>query len=320
MKVLGIIVNYRTPGLTVEAVRGLRPQIDEVGGRIVVVDNDSGDGSFEQLETALKTEGWSDEVDLIASDRNGGFGYGNNVGMRRAFASDDPPEYVYLLNPDAVPDPGALATLVNTMDARPDAGIAGSFVHEMNGEPFVNGFRFYGVLSEIEGNIRFGPLTKLLSRNAVVMLPSLATTEEVDWVVGASMMVRRSMLDEIGLFDEAFFLYFEETELCLRAQKAGWKTLYVPESSVGHIGSASTGAYDVQKRQPPYWFDSRRYYYEKHFGRLYTELADAAFLTGQVVWKARRLVERKPPRDPVYYMRDFLSHKLGLPRWPAAPD
>ncbi|MEL6185937.1 MAG: glycosyltransferase family 2 protein [Myxococcota bacterium] len=314
MKVLAIIVNFRTPDLALDAVRALVPELEGLPARVIVVENDSGDGSYEKIEAGIAAADWGDRVELIASGRNGGFGFGNNVGMRRGFASGELPEYVYLLNPDAKTDPGAVKALIDAMDARPDAGIAGSYIHLMDGSPFVNAFNFHGVLSELEGNVRFGPLTKLLAGQSILVRPTPETTTEVDWVGGASMMMRRSMLDEIGLFDETFFLYFEETELCLRAKKAGWKTLYVPESSVGHIGCAATGAYDVEKRRPEYWFDSRRYYYEKHFGKVYTQFADAALVYGQLVWKLRRLVERKPARDPAFFVRDFLTHKFGLPR------
>jgi hypothetical protein len=88
----------------------------------------------------------------------------------------------------------------------------------------------------------------------------------------------------------------------------------VPEASVGHIGSASTGAYALDKRRPDYWFFSRHYFYEKNYGKAYAYAADAAWLTGQMLWKMRRLVERKPRCDPEYMTRDFLAHMFGLPR------
>lgn len=316
MKLLTVTVNYRTPDLTMQAVRTLVPQLEGIASKVVIVDNDSQDGSAEKIRSELAKENWGDKVVFIESGRNGGFGYGNNCAIRMSFASDDPPEYVYLLNSDAFPDPGAVPALVKWMDANPRVGVAGSAIHTEDGQPFVNAFRFHGIASEFEGGVRFGPVSKLLSVHNVVVDPAPREACEVDWVGGASMIMRKTMLDEVGLFDEKFFLYFEETELCLRAKRRGWPTWYVPEVSVGHIGCASTGAYSTERRQPAYWFESRAYYYNKQFGPLYANAADVAFLVGQSLWKVRQAVEGKPRRDPRYYVRDFISHKLGLPRWP----
>ncbi|MBX2813159.1 MAG: glycosyltransferase family 2 protein [Myxococcales bacterium] len=316
MKLLTATVNYKTPDLTMKAVRTLMPELNGLSSKVIIVDNDSQDGSAEKLREDLVKENWGDQVILLESGRNGGFGYGNNCAIRYVLATDDLPEYVYLLNSDAFPEPKSIQTLVEWMDAHPYVGIAGSAIIDESRQPFVNAFRFHGIVSEFESSVRFGPLSWLLAEHNVVIDPMPTEACEVDWVGGASMIIRRQMLDDVGLFDEAFFLYFEETELCLRAKRKGWPTWYVPEAAVGHIGCASTGAYSPDRRQPNYWFDSRSYYYRKQFGPLYAGVADAAFLAGQSIWKVRQLIERKPRRDPRFYVRDFLSHKLGLPRWP----
>ena len=129
----------------------------------------------------------------------------------------------------------------------------------------------------------------------------------MDWVAGASMVIRRDVLDEIGLFDEQFFLYFEETDLCLRAAKAGHPTYYVPESRVTHIGSASTGLKDLSKRLPTYWFESRRHYIGKHHGKKYLWGSNLAWAGGHTLWQVRRRLQRKPPADPPHLLADFLK-------------
>src|SRR5277367_5597369 len=94
-----------------------------------------------------------------------------------------------------------------------------------------------------------------------------AAAHRTDWVNGASMMVRREVFDSIGLMDEKFFLYYEETDFCLRALEAGWPTWTVPSSRVVHLEGQSTGATGAiakRKRVPKYWFDSRRRYFRKH--------------------------------------------------------
>src|SRR5262245_43958094 len=126
MEILCVIVNYRTPEMTLDAVRAARRALERFDHRIDLVDNDSGDGSYEAL--SYTTAQWSD-VNVLRTEYNGGFGYGNNYAIRRAFASEDPPDYVYILNSDAFPEPDAIEALVRFLRLHPHAGIAGSEIH-----------------------------------------------------------------------------------------------------------------------------------------------------------------------------------------------
>ena len=117
------------------------------------------------------------------------------------------------------------------------------------------------------------------------------------------------MLDEIGLFDETFFLYFEETDLCLRAARAGHEVHYIRDSEVTHIGSVSTGM-KTWARVPGFWLDSRWHYFTKSHGRAYAAMATLAHVAGGLTWRLRRLVQRKPPADPPRFLRDLLFHDL----------
>ena len=123
-------------------------------------------------------------------------------------------------------------------------------------------------------------------------------------------MIRCEVLEQIGLFDEDFFLYFEETDLCRRAAEAGWKTAYVRDSEVTHIGSVSTGmkAWD---RVPRYWFDSRRHYFRKSHGRIYAGIATLAHIAGAMVYRLRALVADKPRVDPPKFLRDLIWHAIS---------
>ena len=135
------------------------------------------------------------------------------------------------------------------------------------------------------------------------------TTRQVDWLAGASLMMRQSVLDQIGLFDETFFLYFEETDLCRRAALAGWPTDYVVESRVAHIGSASTGM-KSWARIPGFWLASRRHYFTKNHGAVYAALATLALLAGGVLWRLRLLIQHKDDSRPPHYLRDLAAHDL----------
>ena len=226
MKVASVTVNYKTADLALRALEKVLADIVPLGGRSILVDNDSQDGSYEKIVATVRERGWDEHVDVIAAPRNAGFGSGNNLAFRHAMAWDDPPEYFYLLNPDAYPDPGTVEHMVGFMESHPRVGLAGTRVRHPGGDLRLSAFRFPSVLSELELALRVAVVTRLLEQYRVPQPPPEHTCE-VDWVSGASVMVRRAMLDEIGLFDENFFLYFEETDLCMRAKRAGWSTYYV---------------------------------------------------------------------------------------------
>ena len=316
MKLLAVTVNYRTPDLTLKAVQALMPALNGISAKVSIVDNDSQDGSYEKLKKGVEEHSeWAGQVEVIASGHNGGFGFGNNVAIRKAFASDDPPDFVYLLNSDAFPKPDTIQIMLDYMAKNPRVGAVGSGVIGEDDVPHVTAFRFPDVGSEFEGNIRLGFLSNLLKSHVVPIIPIPENACEVGWVAGASMLMRKEMLDEVGMFDEDYFLYFEETDLSLRAYRAGWPTHYLPDAVVVHLGSASTG-YKYNKRRAEYWFDSRRRFFEKNYGKINAEFADVAFVGGQLVYLARRVIEKKEQLDPDLFLLDFLSHKFGLPRVP----
>src|SRR5579863_2034210 len=124
-----VIVNYRTPAATIEAVGGLVADLDSLRDpRVLVVDNASGDDSLPRLRETFADPKWGRRVEVIDAGRNGGFGSGVNVGVKRALALDPNVRYLYILNPDAVIEPGALLGLVRFMDDHPDAGMLGNEV------------------------------------------------------------------------------------------------------------------------------------------------------------------------------------------------
>lgn len=300
-----IVLNWRTPDMSLEAAAAALREIELLDGGVTIVDNDSGDGSFEKMLAA--TQDWP-RTAVVQSGWNGGFGAGNNHGIRVGLPDGRRPDLVYLLNSDAIPQPGAIRVLVDYMAAHPDAGIACSRIRGVDGEPHLTAFRFPSAAGEFEAASRSGPVTRLF-KGKVVAMPQPLASGPVDWSAGASMMMRSDMLDRIGLFDEGFFLYFEETDLCLRAAKAGYATHYVVESEVAHIGSASTGMKEW-KRVPDYWYDSRRRYFEKHHGRAGALLATAAVLGGEALWRLRCLVQRQATGVPPGHLGKLTRHAL----------
>ncbi|WP_415126392.1 glycosyltransferase family 2 protein [Paracoccus sp. (in: a-proteobacteria)] len=311
-----VVLNWRTPELSIGAAEAGLRELEGLDGGVTIVDNDSGDGSFEKMQAQIQARGWPlDRVQLVQSGWNGGFGAGNNCGIRQGLPDGRRPDLVYLLNSDAIPQPGAIRALVDYLDRHPKAGIACSRLRGTDGEPHLTAFRFPSAGGEFEAASRTGPVTRLL-RNKVVAMPQPAASGRVDWSAGASMMIRMDVLDRIGLFDEGFFLYFEETDLCRRAADAGWQTHYVVESLVEHIGSASTGM-KTWKRVPDYWYDSRRRYFEKHHGRSGALLATAAVLGGSALWRLRCLIQRRAPEFPPDHLGRLTRHALRRQPMPA---
>ncbi len=306
--ILCVLLNFRTPDMTLRAAKAALADLRATGGELVIVDNASDDGSLESMRREIVARGWDADgrVRLIASPVNGGFGAGNNIGIRAGMSDGSTPDYFYILNSDAFPDAGCIAALVNHLETTPRAGIACSHLRGEDGVTHNTAFRFPSIAGEFEGAARLGVISRLLA-DAQVPLPQPETTQQVDWSAGASMMLRRAMLDEIGLFDETFFLYFEETDLCLRAARAGWTCWYVPQSRIVHIGSVSTGM-KTNRRMPRYWYDSRRHYFIKNHGRGYAFAALLAHLAGGVLHRLRMGLSGRKPQDPKWFLSDLLTH------------
>ena len=302
--VLVVIVNYRTAELVIACLHSLAAEVKgtaaQFGVHVVVSDNASEDASVLRLQEAVRNFGWSGWVSIQPLERNGGFAFGNNAAIRPALASSNPPQYIWLLNPDTVVRPGALATLVEFLDSHPDAGIAGCRLVDIDGIPEWSAFRFPSVLGELENGVRLGVITKLLSR-WVVSPPVPSVTTPCDWASGASLLVRRAVFEAIGLLDENYFMYFEEVDFCLRARRAGWICWYVPQAQVLHLAGQSSGVTGQRAqsgRRPDYWFAARRYYFRKHLGPGRTLLADLAWSLGFLSFRIRqrlRLRHRSTP-------------------------
>lgn len=306
--VLCILLNYQTPEMTLRAAEAALADLSGIGGELVIVDNASGDGSYEMIVAEVASRGWAvdDLVRVIGSPVNGGFGAGNNIGLGMTLRDGRRPDYYYLLNSDAFPDEGSTAALMDHLEAHRKAGIACSHIRGEDNVVHTTAFRFPSIRSEFVGAARLRVFEKMMPE-ATVPMPQPEATCQVDWSAGASMMMRTKMLDAIGTFDETFFLYFEETDLCLRAARAGWTCWYVPDSRVVHIGSVSTGM-KTKRRMPSYWYDSRRHYFVKNHGRGYATGALLAHLAGGLLHRFRAAVAGKPPQDPNWFLTDLMKH------------
>jgi N-acetylglucosaminyl-diphospho-decaprenol L-rhamnosyltransferase len=160
-------------------------------------------------------------------------------------------------------------------------------------------------------HIHLGVISRLVRKHVVALPPPLQNCA-VDWVSGASMVVRRSVLDEVGLFDEGFFLYFEEVDLCRRIHEAGHPIWFVREAGVVHIGGVTTGLNQPDRRLPAYWFASRSRYLRKAFGTRTLLATNVAAASGFAVHRLRDAIGRKQHHNP-HYLRDFVRHNFIAP-------
>jgi GT2 family glycosyltransferase len=320
MKLLIVIVNYRTASLVIDCLGSLDPEVAALPGtRVVVTDNASGDDSVPLLERTIRDRGWGAWAELMPLARNGGFAFGNNAAIRPALASADPPDYVLLLNPDTLVRPGAVRTLVGFLDAHSEAEIVGPRLEGPDGTLQCSVFRFPSVLGELEQGLRLGLATRLLSK-WVVAPPPPSVARSTDWVSGACLMARRSVLERVGLLDEGYFMYYEEVDFCRRAARAGFSCWYEPAARVVHLEGSTQGVRGqraTSARRPGFWFDSRRRYFRTHLGPVRGRLADLAWVLGYASYRVRRVVQRKPETDPPGLLIDLVRRNLltggGLP-------
>ena len=284
-----VILNYRTPDLTLACLASLEPQLDE-RTRVIVVDNASGDGSADRIEHGIASCGLHAEV--LRSPINGGFAAGMNQGIHAARAD----AYV-LLNSDTVLRPDALAKLREAMHAHPDAGIIGPALIDARGQTAPSYFRDPKPVSELLRAAQTGPLGKLLQPFEPAM-PKTTEPLAVDWLAFACVVIRREVIDKVGALDDGYFMYFEDIDYCRRARDAGFKVLYWPSAEVEHFAGSSSGVTDhakQRKRAPRYYYEARARYYAKHFGRRGLWLANGFWHLGRgVAWSRERIQRRAP--------------------------
>ncbi|MEM9705750.1 MAG: glycosyltransferase family 2 protein [Pseudomonadota bacterium] len=305
-----IIVNYSAGELVVDSLASLlKSYEDEARGRIYIVDNASPNGDAVVLRKYIEREGLSDRIELVAEKTNLGFAKGNNVALRQIFASNSPPQYVFLLNPDAYVKKGALARLATFLEETPSAAIAGARLEGPEGDPQISAFNFISPATEAIAAAGLTPLWRFFPGTRVAP-PQRDKTYRADWVCGAAVMIRRTVFEQIGLFDAAYFLYYEETDFMLAAKRAALETWYVHDAHavhlVGQSSNVKTGR-TAENATPSYVFDSRAYYFKKNFGGAGLAAAEIGFVLGSLFYAATRGLTGRSQRSALLDIRHFLA-------------
>lgn len=221
-----IIVNYKNAGLTRECVKNFKLHTSEAQTEIIVIDNSNDACLAETLAVRYP------DVRYVGLPTNVGFGRGNNIGIAQATG-----RYVAIANYDITCFPGALDGLVATMDAHPDVGIAAPQLLNPDGSLQQSYYRFHTPLTPIYRRLIFGRMSsgKKHLDSFLMRDVSMAEPRDIDWALGAFLFIRRSALDRVGLFDERFFLYLEDTDLCRRFWAEGFKVRYFPQIRMLHL-------------------------------------------------------------------------------------
>jgi len=260
-----IILNYNTHVDLRNCLQTLRDAREGLDVQVVVVDNQSSDGSVEMVRSE---HAWIDR--LIVSERNGGYAYGNNNGFRylgfEGDAAAELPRYTLLLNPDTLVPPTALREMVAFMDANPDVGVAGPKLVRADGSldracrrsfPSV-AVSFY----HLSGLGKLFPQSERFARYNLTYLDENEQAD-VDAVVGAFMLMRSEALGQAGLLDETFFMYGEDLDLCYRIKERGWRVVYNPAVTVTHLkGQASRKA---SRKAIVAFYQAMKIFHDKHY-------------------------------------------------------
>jgi N-acetylglucosaminyl-diphospho-decaprenol L-rhamnosyltransferase len=251
MELTIILVNYHAREYLPACLAALEAAPPGVPHQVVLVDNSPGDGTAEAVRAHFPS------VTIITNRANVGFGRACNQALR---ASDTP--FVLLLNPDTEVQPGALDALLAALRANPQVAAAGPRLLYPDGRYQHSAFRLPGLAQAFFG---FFSLVPLDSRwNGRYPLPRSSRPRAVEHLLGACLLIRREALETVGLLDERFFIYFEETDWCARARRAGWELWQVPTATVIHHSGATTRP--VAEQMSLQFHRSQALYYRKHRG------------------------------------------------------
>jgi N-acetylglucosaminyl-diphospho-decaprenol L-rhamnosyltransferase len=315
MQLLIVILNYNGFSFTADCLESLEPELKSLPDvHVGLCDNGSDPAEADRLGELIAERGWSNWITYTRLSPNLGFTGGNNAVIRPALASQNPPRYVLLLNNDTIVRPGAIKALIDFMNSRPDVGIAGSRLENPDGSPQVSAFRFLNAFNELDRGLRVGFVTRLLNRY-VMWLPIPDEPTAVDWLAGASMLIRREVFDAIGLLDEGYFTYFDDIDYCFVARKHNWPTWYVPQSRILHLCGKTTGITDRSvgyPRTPEYYYAARRRFLTKNLRPFHAAACDLAFAIGYSLHRLKCLVARRHPEFASHKLRDHIRHSVFI--------
>ena len=309
-KVAIITVTYNASDFIDQYLESVAEFLTGSHHHLFLVDNQSSDNTIEIATTFANAQELNEQIHIIPAGDNLGFGKGCNLGAEHAKAVE--PTHLWFLNPDTKIFTDTASTLLNLFHEDPSVDFVGSTLVDKHSTPRAGAFRFPTAMNVFLSTTCLGILDKLFKRHTTA-IPLSQQPVTADWLTGASFMVKHHCFESLKGFDPFYFLYFEEVDLFFRAREVGYKVMTCPDSKVFHISGASTGINNKQtvaKRKPSYWFESRRYFYIKNYGKAYFLLVDTLFFIGFASWKLRALIQKKDKPIPQYLVRDTFKHSV----------
>ena len=277
-----ILLNYKQKGLLKQCIKGIVTAQPRLDYEIIVVDNASGDNSLAMVKTMFSGKEAEDASQsklplaqaaklpdsvTIQADTNGGFAVGNNLGIEKARG-----RYIMILNPDIAIVPNALEKMVNFMEQHLNVGMIGPKLINPDGSVQYSCRRFPSLTTPFFRRTMFGklPLAKKPIEDYLMKDFDHNTNCAVDWLFGACLLARKSVLDKVGYFDERFFMYFEDLDLCRRFWQAGFKVMFFAETELVHyhqrLSAERGGVLGILKRGGRVHFASGIKYFAKYLG------------------------------------------------------
>lgn len=266
MKLSIIIVNWNVRDDLHKCLRSIEENKPSYTYEVIVIDNASTDGTVDMI-----TEHFS-EITLICNHDNRGFAAANNQGINISQG-----EYILLLNPDTILHPKSLDILIKFMDSNEDVGACGPQLlnaDETNQDSVRRFPSFRGALHRHTA-LKFLGIFKGQYKKWMMYDFKNDKQIDVDQVMGAALMARKSTIEQAGVMDERFFMYYEEVDLCYRIKKADWRIVYIPEATITHIGGGSSGQILVSKRIMA--MTSLLKFFRKHRGKYVTCIFSCVF-------------------------------------------
>ena len=298
MKLLVVITSYRARDLTLDCLQSLAGEVPaNPGMKVGICDNGNEDDTADFLNQAITDNGWADWAYVKTVMPNRGFSGGNNVILNDALESNAGYDYYLLLNADTIVRPGAIGKLLESASTNPDAGIIGPRIEDIEGNSQVSCFRYISPVSEIIRAAQTGPVTKLLKQWDVPVFPSENPTEP-DWTSFCCALIRKEVVNKIGVLDEGYFLYFDDVDYCRMARNAGWNIIHQPAAIVVHYEGQSNPVVEnarKMERRPAYWYISRSWYFNKFYGKAGLFIANLFWYAGRSISLLRELVGSKKP-------------------------
>ena len=230
MDVSIIFVNYKTKDFTINAIKSVIEKTQGIDFEIFVVDNNSQDGSIEAIEQNFPN------INIIKNTTNKGFGAANNIAIKQAKG-----KYIFCLNTDTLLINNAIKIMFEFMEKieNQNVGVCGGYLYDSNSNPAAAGGHFPNIV-DLLYKFKFLPKSLYLKYGMSLTSNYLEKIEKIDHIIGADIFFRKSVLDEIGLFDVKYFMYLEETDLCFRIKKAGYNVKFVKDAKIIHVEGKSS--------------------------------------------------------------------------------